>query len=530
MCPEQNRDVHVPDKYTFKKFRNLLAGGICSALFLIFVSFSTPIYIFRIVLSSCVKWFRPDLGEILNPLTSLLANDLFSGKPPQCTIIIPMAFQGHWKPSELHQMVLEKWIKAVDKETGELLYEKFQQYPYRWSGFTFWKNTGEKFSLHHHINYHENRGEAITSEKLQELIEHLLNAPFAPDMSPWELHYVANYKNTQDKETARGYSTEEPMFVLILRIHHVLGDGFSLLSAIVEGLGGQSLDAMKLALPQPPKQTFLERFCYIVSIPFCIFLETTYLFSRAYEKCPWKVSEDEKAWWQLYGRSDLILVNDIKIIKNAFHVSFTSVLLAAISSGINQHLLALKNDTEQKINGPDPDSMLCLSTLPVPGHSRRLTNRVIAVIFDVPTTSYPDPVKRLMECDTLLKNTRKSVAPILSSFYQGAMGCHLYSVSTALNKNRSISTGMTNFPTLPGKISIANAMGVSVDFAVGALEGDAGVGFMVLSYGDYIRFALVAEKAVMSRKQVDDFIKNVHYEINELLAIAKVMKNTSIES
>ncbi|CAL8092105.1 unnamed protein product [Orchesella dallaii] len=462
-----------------------------------------PIYIFRLVVILLAKLFRPDLGEIVNALSSIFVHDLFSGKRPRCNLIVPMTLQGHWTPEEFKEIIHEKWIK-------DRFYQKFCQYPYPWLGFMFWKNDSENFNLNNHIAYHKSSSGTTTStEKLNELVENLLNEPFSPERSPWELHYVANYKNTQDKVN----TSDEPTFALVLKIHHCLADGFSLLSAIAEGLGGQSLNKIKMPSPQNTKGTFLEELTFFLTFPFKVLSEFVSAYENGHEKCSWRVSDKRKAWWQLYARSELIPIRQIKDIKNAFGVSFTSVLLSAIASGIHEDL---KLRRKSSITLPQNRSMPCLSVLPVPGHSRRLTNRATATVIPLPTASYPDSASRLKECDLVLRNGRKSVIPYVIRFGQAALGCHLNSVCKGFTKNTMVSAGLTNFPGIPIEIDIANAKGISVDFAAGAVEGDAGAAFMALSYGNYIRLALTAEKAVMNREQVNRLISNIQKEINVL--------------
>ncbi|ODM97805.1 hypothetical protein Ocin01_08879 [Orchesella cincta] len=456
-------------KSKFKIWFKIFIGFISCAVFLVLLVCSTPVYIFRLLAIQVAKWFRPDLGEILNALSSILSNDLFSGKVPRCTLVVPMTLQGHWTLEELREIILERWIKARDKNNGELIYQKFCQYPYRWLGFTFWKQD-ENFDLNHHIHYHENSFEIVYSEKLNELVESLLNEPYKPSKSPWEFHYLANFRNTQD--TARYYTSDVPTFALVLKIHHSLADGFSLLSAIVEGLGGQSLENMKLPSPaKSPKLTLLEQIIFFLTFPIKLFSEVLgKSFPKSYQRYPWLISDKRKAWWQLYGKSQLIPIWQVKDIKNAFGVTFTSVLLSAISSGIHQDLEKRRKSIKESYNGHMP----CVSVLPVPGHNRRLTNHATSALLSLPTTSFSDPGSRLKACDVLLRNGKNSVVPYFVRFLQAAIGCHLYRVCHAFSKNHMISTGLTNFPGLPIKIGIGNAKGISVDFAAGALEGNAG--------------------------------------------------------
>ncbi|CAL8128550.1 unnamed protein product [Orchesella dallaii] len=497
-----------------------ILGGICSGLFTIFIVISIPIYIFRYIVAFSAKWLRPDLSEILDPVSSLWVNDLYTGKPPRCSIIVPMTFQGQWTPEKFKQIILDKWINAVDRKTGDLVYEKLCQYPERWLGFTFWKHSRNKFNIENHAYYHESKGNLVTSEKLNELIEKLLNAPYPPKRSLWELHYVANYKNTQDKEMR--YSSQKPMFALILKFHHSLGDGYSFMCAVTEGLCGHSLESLKVPRPRPPEITLKEEILKNINLLFRLLLDLPYEMGRMFEECPWKIEDENKAWWQLYGRSNLIPVKDIKYIKNAFGVSFASVIVSAMSFGIHK-------DLEKRNNLKRRPVMSSWSALPVPRRSKKLSNCFTGTLFDMPTIGFPDPISRLQACHSILQRTQSSSIPYGIRLHQIVVGSHLSPVCRLLSKNKMISTGLSNFPGIPIKIGINDAIGISSDFAVGAAPGNGGklkltcVGVSVQSYAEYIRIAVTAENAVMTREQVDTFIRNMLSEIHTLntLAIAK---------
>ncbi|CAL8092356.1 unnamed protein product [Orchesella dallaii] len=499
-------------KWKLRSTIAIICGALCCVVFSIFVALSIPIYLSRFVIALLAKFLRPDFGEMLNSLSTIFSKDLFSGKSPRCNVIVRIILKGRLTPEQFKALVLERWINAVDNESGKLIYPELRQYACHWLGFMFWKHTGDKFDLDHHIRYHENlAGTVVPTEQVDELIEQLINKPFKPETSPWELHYVANYENTDDKQL--GQAKNEPMCAIVFKIHHSLGDGYSILSAIVEGLGGQSLDELKLPLPQSLKKTWSEWFFYVLTLPFSALCEFSAIFAMNFQECAWKVPDDRKTWWQLYRRSESIPIECIKDIKNAFGVSFTSVLLSAISSGIHQELKDRK-----KMLKCHQTSMQCSCAIPLLGDKRRrqFTNRVTTALIEIPTVGYPDPVSRLRACHALLETSRNSVIPYLARFYGIVLGCHLTSVCKLIGKNKMVSTGLSNFPSLPVKVGVGNTKAVAVDFACGTLEGDVGAGFMVLSYGDHIRFAVTAEKALMSREQIDNLLNYVLTEISIL--------------
>lgn len=83
----------------------------------------------------------------------------------------------------------------------------------------------------------------------------------------------------------------------------------------------------------------------------------------------------------------------IKFIKNQLNVTFSSVLLSAISSGIESSLQDLKN---KRNIGKDEGSKYCIGTLPLPGHPKTLTNHSTTTHFDLPIAKYDNPVEKLI--------------------------------------------------------------------------------------------------------------------------------------
>lgn len=370
-----NRSGAIGLQQLFRNTKLVLLAFLCLFGFNVIFILSIPVYIFRFILIHLTKWVRKDLAFGMDALSSIFVHELFKGKRPRCTTVLPITLSGNLTRDELESTVQRTWIKAIDEEYGSLKYPQFQQYPYQWLGFPFLK-IDNNFSLKRHIfSYSSSRdsgnGKIVSEDELNKFVEKLLNAPYPSDRSPWELHVVENYRN--DK-----FSSETgELSVVVMRIHHSLADGFSLLDAIVGGLMEYDLKDLKIPGIRKPSLTFWGRFLYCCTLPFTGAYEISFLLSHVFRDCPWKVPDSMKSWNHKYANSPLIPISKVKHVKNTFGVSFTSVLMSAISAGIHKNLEIKRRKQTLRLE-KEEDYMTCITSLPWADKekNRRLKNNV----------------------------------------------------------------------------------------------------------------------------------------------------------
>lgn len=372
-----DRSEAVNFQRLFRNTKLALLAFLCFIGFNVIVILSLPVYIFRFILIRFAKWFRKDLASGMDAVSSFLVNDLFYSKRPRCTTILPITLSGNLTRDELENLVRRTWIEATDEEYGGLKYPQFQQYPYKWLGFPFLK-IDNNFNLKRHIfSYNSSRdsvngnGDIVMEDELNELIEKLLNAPFPSDRSPWELHVVENYRNNMiPSETGE-------LTAVVMRLHHSLADGFSLLDAVVGGL--MEFDLKNLKIPQIPlpKRTFWEKLLRSLYIPFAGAYEIGFILSHIFRDCPWKVPDSMKFWSQKYAKSPIVPISKVKHVKNTFGVSFSSVLVSAISAAISKNLEVKRRKKTLRVE-KEEDYMTCMTAFPWPDKekNRRLKNNV----------------------------------------------------------------------------------------------------------------------------------------------------------
>lgn len=355
------------------KYVTFMLLGCCSSLFiLIFILASTPVYLYRLVITKFVSrlsCLRPsDLASEVSVLGTGVAVEFSekssSYRSPRLSVIVNIIIEGDVIPiNEVTDHIRNHWINARDTD-GSLMYPEFQQYVESWYGFLFWKRE-KSFRLADHIRLHTiPPNSKISPEQfLCNLTENLLNKPFSPGISPWDVHLVQNYKIIYQN----GQQVNQTAF--ILRIHQAMGDGFSIASKLMNGLcEAQGLDELhqKIFTNLHQKTSLTVKIYECFRRPIRIlhdlgFLQSLYLRPTT----GWHIPDKNKSWYQLYQRSNLIPISKLKEIKCKNDVSFTAVLLSCLSAGLS------KINQEKRL-----DSIVTSVLLPVPGHWKKLRNEL----------------------------------------------------------------------------------------------------------------------------------------------------------
>ncbi|CAG7673142.1 unnamed protein product [Allacma fusca] len=183
------------------KFKAISAWLFC----LMFLPLTLCVCIVFLVLrlSVCLlsKCFRPDLREPMSSLDLSFCADSFWTRPLGANAFI-------WRlegPLDLAQVRLRILATLSSKEYD---YSRLRsRQPYIWMGFPFWKDT-PNFSLDNHITILT--GETFNGT-INPFILECLQRPFERDQPLWDIFYL------------------EGENVFILRVHHVAGDGQSML-------------------------------------------------------------------------------------------------------------------------------------------------------------------------------------------------------------------------------------------------------------------------------------------------------------
>ena len=163
-------------------------------------------------------------------------------------------------------------------------------------------------------------------------------------------------KRTKDRHT-----------LVIFRVHHGLGDGYSFLNVFLRDLAQYKGN---LAKPVSVRLTRIERMIAILISPVKMSYDLAELCVDAYDfdNC-WRVKREAKLSRQYYTSiSKPIETQRMKDIKNKYGVNYISVILAALAGTIRK----VMEDAEQSV----PKRIAVTVPMPLPNHPGGLVNHV----------------------------------------------------------------------------------------------------------------------------------------------------------
>ncbi|CAL8085280.1 unnamed protein product [Orchesella dallaii] len=505
--------------FVLKECGVILFGLLCLFLLIIFWILSLPIYLYRYLVCLCTKLFCKDtFGKPVTPLGNYFACEFLPSarkSPPRSTLIVTVVVDRPVSFESVKESIEATWLGRDAKKFPEL-----KQYVDSWMGFLFWKND-HSFKLENHLQPKKIEGE--TDDELEEnvclFMEQLVNKTFHPKRSPWECFVVQNYRNT---ELQRDKTSTNVMTLLVFRFHHSLVDGYSILKVIIESMMGiplstASLTPVSLTNKKDSPSNLTKKIVTNFTLVFRIVYEICHFFALAFTgTTPWHVPLNKKKCGEHICRTKPIPVESIRNIKSKLGVSFTSVLMSCASAAASRSFQLHHAKPEQNCRGRTMPTSI---PLPRPDHPDKLRNHVTTTCLKLPTDPDLESLERLYKVDKVLRDG-KGLLPLILPFFIALLGSHLAMIVQQITKNRHVSTAFSNFPGPGIQLEWEKGRVLTSDFAGGALPGVAGVGFAILSFGDYLRIAITANSAVMERNQVKELITFFNDEIAILQELA----------
>ncbi|CAG7818502.1 unnamed protein product, partial [Allacma fusca] len=226
---------------------------------------------------------------------------------------------------------------------------------FRFLGYTFWQNLAPTFELRSHLRDYDHQGELALptpcyEDDLLRINGPLLTVPWKVDQSPWEILIVQNYRernSTQDQS------------VLILRNHHALMDGYSIVG-LWEAFSGR--DRIPLQSMQS-EGGVLRKLLALVKAPFDV--ANTLINSLDGQSC---IQVNDRRRFFVTTSSPDILVSSIKRIRSKFNVKYSAVLFAAFTGAFVRAL----NEAGKEV----PDELASYMAGPKPKHPGGASNHM----------------------------------------------------------------------------------------------------------------------------------------------------------
>jgi hypothetical protein len=316
----------------------------------LFIPVILPLFIwwgFAILIAKC---FKPSLGRPLSPQSAYFARDDLYVQPGH-TVTLAFGYDGQITKSQVEKRY---------KEMLENQFPELKQYLSRWMGFFFWADD-EGFSLDDHISTCDE--EIRNIEELDDRRNAMTNKPFKEGKALWELVLFVNCKFDEETSKANGGMKA----ACILRAHHCLVDGYSLLKVINCMTDDKNLFD-NLPKPNLPKRSwigwalFVLRFCVRASLDVLVAA-----FEANRYQNDWNIPQGN-----LQGKgfraASVVPLSKVKQIGAKHRVRTSAVIFAAFAGGIRK-FMELKG-----IKIPKGFTIMC--PLPLPSHPDHLTNHM----------------------------------------------------------------------------------------------------------------------------------------------------------
>jgi len=328
-----------------------------------------PCFIYRKLVSLLAIVLKPRLGKMLCARSALAAIDELYTQP-KCTLLGVAVVEGDVDVERLRSDFQRRVISAKNSK-GEIMYPEFQQYFSRWGGFLFWK-WEKDFKIEDHVKVYEPSVSTEMGEMdVVNLRVQLIAKPYEKGISPWEFIVVKNYKPFNplmidyDNNRKNIDSPKTPKSVLILRIHHGVTDGYSLLKLFLNTMQSEELTLEKIPQPKFQSRNVLRNILYCTWATLCVpYYVTKQLLTTRDDNYfhPSGVELKRKC----FAAGTTMSVAVVREVREKFNVTFSAVLMNAVAGGIRRYLMT---------NGIEiPEKMHVTTPLPWPGHPVKLRN------------------------------------------------------------------------------------------------------------------------------------------------------------
>jgi hypothetical protein len=288
---------------------------------------------------------KPSLGRPLSPQSVFFAVEDLYVKPGH-TLTFAFGFDGKVSKSQ---------VEGRYKEMMEKQFPELKQYLSRWMGFYFWAKD-PNFSLDDHLSCCDD--EVKTIEEWDRRRSAMVEKPFKEGKSLWEIVLYTNcsFKNSNGMKAA-----------CILRIHHSLVDGYSLLKVINSMTDDKNLFE---GLPKPNVAKrilvgwtlFLLRLCIRGPIDVLRAIR-----DANGDKNDWRIQQ-ERMQQVGYRAEREVPLSVVKEIGMKHNVRTTAVIFAALTGGIRKYMEVSGSKLQNGF------TVLCI--LPLPSHPDHLTNHM----------------------------------------------------------------------------------------------------------------------------------------------------------
>ncbi|ODN04367.1 O-acyltransferase WSD1, partial [Orchesella cincta] len=386
----------------------------------------------------------------------------------------------------------EKTISRRD-EKGNLLFRKFFQYLDMIGGYYCWMPA--QFDIKHHVRIVDGLDpeKTVSEKEVMEILSENANLPFAAGRAPWEILIIPKF--LYNKELHENQEDLEDKFGMVIRIHHGMGDGFSLMKLIMRDMAGLDPDQYKPPVKDPGKPWpwwyRIFAFFYILwKSPRCFYHEMSKKDSNPLHDALTKVSGEKFIVW-----SEQINVKWLKQLKTEMNGGMNTMLLGAVSGALRSYILEQQHGSSKL-----PQEITALIPAPAPNHpNNTMTNKFAIVMYPLECKSH-DPRVRCAAIAKTGKEIAISPEPHVNLFLTQLIGVAPAIFSKFFIYNTQSTVVISNLPGPDRTIKIWGKPLVETMFWLPNV-GHSGVSVSILSYTDTLRIGMTVDKGIIPEGQ-----------------------------
>lgn len=363
-------------------------------------------------------------------------------------------------------------------------YDRFRQKVVHHNGKDYWQ-TDPDFSIDNHLVPvgfpHDG-----DKQQLQQLAGDIISTPLARDKPLWCVNVVSHFDGGS---------------ALIIRIHHCIADGMSLVRLVISltddcadpanaelcmdkptgGAGSHHHESLRDLITHP------KHFIDVVKHGVSGAEELAAVTLRAGD--PPTALKGPLAGRKQVAWADPFPLADVKRIGHRFHATVNDLLMAAATGALRHHLLRKGESVDGKIIHTAVPFNLRPADAPV----EQLGNQFGLVLVPLPI-GIEDPIERLQAVKNGMERLKHSYQAHVFYFLLQLLGKGPSILEqTALDiLSKKASIVMTNVPGPRRALYLAGAR-IKQPMAWVPQSGDIGMGLSILTYNDTVQFGFIAD-------------------------------------
>lgn len=420
--------------------------------------------------------------------------------------------------------VLESEIPIDDSHTLPLLKDVFLPINPRFSSLMVKDKDGKKqwkkveVNLQDHLNYPkfpEGKSPEFYENCLSNYLSKIALDEFPQSMPLWEIHIIK-------------YPTKNAAGNVVFRLHHALGDGFSLMGALLSCLQRADDPRVPLTLPSMmptvPIRGTDHNFCEKVSSVISGMVNTVSDFGWSLLKSsvledhrsPVRSGEDGLEFRPITITTLTFSIDQIKQVKASLHVSINDVISGVVFLGLRLYMQAMRQD----LTNAKSTALVLLNTRNIRGYKSisemvepdeddaSWGNRFAFLHVPLPRMA-ADPLSFVVKANKLIRRKKNSAAILLTGKlldtlrkWRGPEVTAKYIHSTLKNTSMTISNIMGPVE----KMALSNQPVKGLYFMVAGVPQNLTI--TMVSYMGLLRVALGTENGLIDSPKLKSCIQN----------------------